>query len=93
MMLKIKLCGAAQFQLLADIDACCRATETHRGPCTHFDEDERIGILHHEIQLAQPVAHIGGNETKPPGFEMRARQRFGGTAQEGPSGWRHPGRR
>jgi hypothetical protein len=75
---------AMQPQLLAMIDAGCRATESERSARAHFDEDEGIAIAHDQVEFADLVAHVGRNMHEACRFQQAPRGLLGVAARRRP---------
>ncbi len=63
------LSGEDEFPPLAGIDALKRASEAGGVSEAHLDEDERLPLLHDEIDLTKAAAVVAGEPPKTSHFK------------------------
>src|SRR5690606_3779402 len=89
--------GADDTALLAPVDRTGTAAVAARPPEPHFHEYQHLGAVgfaveHHQVQLAQPVAGVGGHRLQASANQVLARGLLdraaacAGVAQPPPSG-------
>lgn len=59
------LCGQRELAALAGIDRRRGAAETRIASQPDFDEDERSGVEHHQVEFAEGIARVALKQSQP----------------------------
>ncbi len=62
---------------LARVDGCHAVAMCWAGPVAHFNEDQRVMVLHDEVDLAAPRVEVARQRAQPMACKILLGERFG----------------